>query len=165
MIILGGNCDGFVGKIQNCSLTINKTWEITQDTTIEDVIINCHVGVGLTCLNVSTDVQLIMKGSRLDCYSNGRGINLEPRSNLTVEGGSLTNCFLPSRAKEGRRTWMNGGAVQSLEANTIIMNSVLLKNNSAYDGGAIYLVKHSTLILKDSVIDKNTGFWVGGEFT
>ena len=152
--------------IQNCNAVLQETWEISDNTTVTNVTIDCEVPTELTCVNLTEGLHLQLTDTHFHCGAGGRGrrgINLNPGSNLTLTNTVISNCSGLSLSDPlSYVKAMGGGAIRALGWNTIVMENVTLGNNSALFGGAIFATENTTLILRNTSIANNVGHMGGG---
>merc|ERR1712168_665589 len=73
------SCDTSLDQISNCDMKLSKTWDITQDTTVTDVQIECET-MNSVCISVQPGISFNMK-------------------NCTLDGSSSAYCILVNQGK------------------------------------------------------------------
>jgi len=157
-----GACDTTEALISNCHITVvssGKTVEITQDTAMANVAINCQT-TKESCFKLKTGITLKIANSDITGSGQGRFIDMEADATLMLD---KVNGEGFGRTTKLGSNYINGGFIHAAANYKINIKNTELKNNKGYHGGVIFL--HNVageLNILDSEFTTNTANRSGG---
>jgi len=135
-------CDSSLGIIRNCDLYISDTFNISSDTSLEDVVITCTAH-NSPCLYISPNTTLTISSSSLTA--------LYPRRCMLMGEGSILEMDLVD--VDG----FHGAVLLAKDGdNQVTITRSKMRNNNA-GGEGVMLVINGAVSVSDSVFDDNTG--------
>jgi hypothetical protein len=93
-------------------------------------------------------------------HNSGGGGAVKPRSSEAVT--TITNCNFHDNSSTGTAGGGYGGAMQIFDGPAATISQSVFRNNTAQNGGAIFISTNSSLVVRDSTFDRNSATGAGG---
>ena len=181
-------CDLSQAFIEYCKTEITSTWDITQNTVLNQVDIVCSTTTKIDCINLTKGVSLDMVSVMITSNNIGRCIRMQESSTLLAlllatdliaancggstsdsggllyghsGSGSIAVSLIDSRIHDCQGS--GGGAICLFNGNLTLDNTSIMGSKShGFDGGAIVLVGGGTHMFNKTKLQYNTADRDGG---